>query len=509
MSSYYANPSNEGYTYTKKDGLVGGLCTYGVINPERRIRQTDDGNVWEAIVVGAGYAGLVAARDLVKAGKKTLLIEARDRVGGRTWSAEVNGTTFEMGGTWVSHVHGRLFAEMQRYGLKDDVSMTRTENGGCDYFTLDTGSGSRKFTHKEAGEMTAKAWGIFINIDGNNGRDICPLPHSTLGNSRVSFSQIQAVDQLSCRDRIDQIKDQLTADELALLESLVPHCGGGSVENIGFLEMIRAQALQNYDIATFEEVWTLYKIREGQSTLARRIFDDATWLGLQYSFKTPIKSIVEKDGIVSVVTTTDKIHRAKRVVNTIPIAVLPDIQFDPPLSPLRQEAIKVNQVDYLTKIHAEVEGDLRGLRGCTWPGDFLYIYGDGFCAGGKSTRITSFAGDNRGVLDPLKEPEKLEIALKRFHPMEIKKVVFHDWVSDPYAKAGAAWYPAGFLTKYLAELQKRHGNVLMANADWAFGWKGFIEGAVEQGALAADTILNEIGILGANPSPIPYNSSKL
>lgn len=44
-----------------------------------------------------------------------------------------------MGGTWVSHVHGRLFAEMERYGLKDDVSLTRTEGGGCGYFTLDTG----------------------------------------------------------------------------------------------------------------------------------------------------------------------------------------------------------------------------------------------------------------------------------------------------------------------------------------------------------------------------------
>ncbi|KAF2963970.1 hypothetical protein GQX73_g9602 [Xylaria multiplex] len=506
MSPYHANLSNDGYIYTKKDGLVSGLHTYGVIKPESHIRQADDGNVWEAIVVGAGYAGLVAARDLVKAGKKTLLIEARDRVGGRTWSAEVNGTTFEMGGTWVSHVHGRLFGEMQRYGLQDEVSMTRTQNGGCDYFTLDTGSGSRKFTHKEAGEMTAKAWNIFIDIDGSKCRDICPLPHSALGNSRVSFNEIQAIDKLSCRDRIDQIKDQLTPDELALLESLVPHCGGGSVENIGFLEMVRAQALQNYDIATFEEVWTLYKIREGQSTLARRIFDDAARLGLQWTFKTPIKSIIEKDGIVSVVTTNDKILRAKRVVNTIPIAVLPDIHFDPPLSPLRQEALKINQVDYLTKIHAEVEGDLRGLRGCTWPGDFLYIYGDGFCAGGKSTRITSFAGDNRGILDPLKEPEKLEIALKRFHPMEIKKVVFHDWVSDPYAKAGAAWYPAGFLTKYLPELQKRHGNVLMANADWARGWKGFIEGAMEQGALAADTVLNEVGLYGANPIPNLYSS---
>lgn len=420
-------------------------------------------------------------------------------MGGRTWSAQVDGTTYEMGGTWVSHVHGRLFAELQRYGIKDDVQMTRTEGGGCSYFTLDTGSGSRKLTLEEASEMTLRAWRIFINIDGKDGRDICPLPYSTLGNSRVTFEKVQAVDKLSCRDRLDQVKDQLSADELALMESLVPHICAGTVENTGFLEMLRAQALQGFTPETFEEIWTLYKIREGQSSLARRIFDDAVRLGLQYSFKTPIKSIVDRHDVVSLTTSSGQVHRAKRVVNTIPLAVLPTIHFDPPLSPLRQEAIKVGHVNYLTKIHAEVEGDLRGLRGCTWPGNLLYVYGDGFCAGEKSTRITSFAGDNRGVLDPIKEPEKLETALKRFHPMEIKKIVFHDWISDPYSMAGPAWYSAGYLTRYLAELQKRHGNVLMANADWASGWRAFIEGAMEQGALAADTVMNEIGIQGANP----------
>ena len=50
------------------------------------------------------------------------------------------GTTYEMGGTWVSHVHGRLFGEMMRYGLKDEVTMTRTQGGGAEYFTLDTGA---------------------------------------------------------------------------------------------------------------------------------------------------------------------------------------------------------------------------------------------------------------------------------------------------------------------------------------------------------------------------------
>ncbi|KAL5360625.1 amine oxidase [Aspergillus floccosus] len=501
MSTYEATLSKDGHVYTKRYGLVGGLNTYAVIQPDRKVRSVDEDNVWEVIIIGAGYAGLVAARDLVKVGKKALLVEARDRIGGRTWSAEVDGTTYEMGGTWVSHVHGRLFAEMQRYGLQDEVTTTRTDNGGCSYFTLDTGSGSRKFSLEEAAEMTARAWRIFINIDGNEGRHICPLPHSSLGNVRVSFEQIKAVDQLSCHDRIEQIRHLLTTDELALIESLVPHCGGGSVENISFLEMIRSQALQGYSPETFEDIWTLYKIRGGQSTFARRIFDDAVKHGLQYAFNTPIKSVSEKDGTVSLTTASDKVFRARRIINTIPIAVLPSISFDPPLSPLRREALQINQVCYLTKIHAEAEGDLRGLRGCTWPGDFLYIYGDGFCAGGQSTRITSFAGDNRGVLDPLKEPERLETALQRFHPMNIKKVVFHDWVSDPYAKAGAAWYPAGFLTKYLAELQKRHGNVLMASADWAHGWRSFIEGAVEQGALAANVVMEELGVLGANPPP--------
>jgi hypothetical protein len=72
MPSYQANLSRDGHTYTKKHGLVRGLTTYAVIKPERKIRQVDEGRTWEAIVVGSGYAGLVAARDLVKAGESQM-----------------------------------------------------------------------------------------------------------------------------------------------------------------------------------------------------------------------------------------------------------------------------------------------------------------------------------------------------------------------------------------------------------------------------------------------------
>lgn len=69
MSKYEANLSRDGYTYTKKDGLLAGLHTYSVIRPDRRVKPGNEDQVWDAIVIGAGYSGLVAARDLVRAGK--------------------------------------------------------------------------------------------------------------------------------------------------------------------------------------------------------------------------------------------------------------------------------------------------------------------------------------------------------------------------------------------------------------------------------------------------------
>lgn len=56
---------------------------------------------YDVVVVGAGFAGLIAARDLSQRHNlKVLLIEARDRIGGRTWTAKVL-EDLEMGGAWV------------------------------------------------------------------------------------------------------------------------------------------------------------------------------------------------------------------------------------------------------------------------------------------------------------------------------------------------------------------------------------------------------------------------
>jgi len=70
----------------------------------------------DVVVIGAGFAGLIAARELGHARLDVLVLEARDRVGGRTWTDRRLGHDLELGGTWVHWVEPHTWAEMTRYG---------------------------------------------------------------------------------------------------------------------------------------------------------------------------------------------------------------------------------------------------------------------------------------------------------------------------------------------------------------------------------------------------------
>src|SRR6202023_73348 len=84
----------------------------------------------DVVVIGAGFAGLVAARELGRAGLDVLVLEARDRVGGRTWTDRRLGHDLELGGTWVHWVQPHTWAEMTRYGRE----ITRSPPAGEAYW---------------------------------------------------------------------------------------------------------------------------------------------------------------------------------------------------------------------------------------------------------------------------------------------------------------------------------------------------------------------------------------
>ncbi|MGX5697737.1 flavin monoamine oxidase family protein [Agromyces soli] len=70
----------------------------------------------DVVVIGAGVTGLVTARRLIEGGRSVAVLEARDRVGGRTWSDTVDGEWFELGGQWISDGQDALVALLDELG---------------------------------------------------------------------------------------------------------------------------------------------------------------------------------------------------------------------------------------------------------------------------------------------------------------------------------------------------------------------------------------------------------
>lgn len=81
--------------------------------------------------------------------------------------------------------------------------------------------------------------------------------------------------------------------------------------------------------------------------------------------------------------------------------------------------------------------------------------------------------------------------------------VYHDWYADEFAKGTWCYYPPEFATRYLDSLRRAHGRVHFANADWSHGWRGWIDGAAEQGASVAMDVQRALRALAPMGEALP------
>jgi monoamine oxidase len=144
----------------------------------------------DVVVIGAGFAGLVAARELGRAGLGVLVLEARDRVGGRTWTDRRLGHDLELGGTWVHWVQPHTWAEMTRYGREITRSPAVEEA-----YWLGAGDARRTGTLDEFMALIADGQQAIVDdVRAAIPRGVDP-----------AAGEIGGLDALSIQDRIDAL----------------------------------------------------------------------------------------------------------------------------------------------------------------------------------------------------------------------------------------------------------------------------------------------------------------
>ncbi|KAK1639403.1 hypothetical protein BDP81DRAFT_512389 [Colletotrichum phormii] len=454
---------------------------------------------YDVVVVGSGFAGLIAARNLSHdSGVRVLLLEGRDRIGGRTWTANALGQDFEMGGTWVhwkvfSTHQPHVFTEIHRYRLQSNL---KTSSGTAAVEnTLYTPKDSKPglvdtFATNTAVQNVADA---FFSIDGLSSRELMPYPHDPF---RLPAAWIK-YDHLSAKDRLDQLLD-ISQHDKDVFDAMISSFGAVPSSECGFTEVLRWYALGGHSMAGTFELAGMYKLGGGGMTsLARAILDDYRGHVL---FDTVVEK-VEQQGLTVVVSTKDgQRFEAKYCISTLPLNCLSDVTFMPPLSPLRMEAIRAGHINKGSKVHfrlAKPEPGWFSMANGYGTSPWCFAFSDHNGTTDKADPGNFCIGFGYGAhhIDPKASAEIITTFQNNIKPgAEVTAYLTHDWANDSLAKGTWSCWGPNSMTKWLKELQRPEGRIHFASADWAEGWRGFVDGAIERGTAMGreiETLLSE------------------
>lgn len=262
----------------------------------------------------------------------------------------------------------------------------------------------------------------FANVDGKLGRVVMPFPYNQSWNKDVLKYA-----HLSVADRLAQIEHNLSSDERHAILGFILLSSGGTAENSAFLDFLRWWAAANYDYKTLLDTIIIFKLKCGQTGFASRFFDEALQTGkLSYTFDTAVAQVDSTGPVVQVRTKSGQVYRTKRIVCTVPLNVLDQVTFDPPLEQGKVEAAALKHVNQCVKVHAEIrDPEMRSWSGVAFPNNKLVIgVADGTTPAGKTHCV--FFGCDNNHFHPEEDVEETLKAVKGFTPMDVDRLVSAD-----------------------------------------------------------------------------------
>jgi hypothetical protein len=305
--------------------------------------------VYDAVVIGAGFAGLVAARDLIEAGRTVVVLEARDRPGGRTYSGTFPGTdvVIDLGAEWFDPArHHFMAAEVARYGAK----FVEADKGGASRWFLD---GRHSDGDEPDGLIDMNELEEVLN---RLRADIAPVVFAKgFTQTNTAALDIPFNEYLDKLDAPPAIADLLRAQSYTLT--------GALPEEFSALVYLREIAGfdHNPDYSFFA---SLARVDIGSGGLAERV---AAEISEHIRLSEPVTSVTELSDRVDVTTANGKHYAGRRIILAAPLNTLGDIEFTPSLPPALAELVREGHTGRCIKVWSKLSGS-KHVFAMGWPG---------------------------------------------------------------------------------------------------------------------------------------------
>ena len=450
--------------------------------------------LYDCIIVGAGYAGLSAAKVLKEANRTVLVLEARDRVGGRVITQRHDdGTYVDLGGSYLGREQPRMYAFAKEFSVE----------------TFDASTAGKKVLVYRDKQTPYKGL-------------VPPLAFWELLDMHFLLQRFEKIAKTVNLDEPWKTDNAIHLDNITLAEWTNQHCWtkaaretmSVAAETIWGARMTEFSALHAFFYAKAGvDLTTLLTskngaqdqlIKGGAQTIADKIHahlgDDAVHLS-EPVLKIDQSSGETADGVVTV-TTAKTSYKARHIIIAIPPPQVLRISFNPSLPHPRRCLLQHMPMGSYWKYLACYRNSFwreSGLSGeAASPDGLISVVFDASPKESEYSVLMAFVvGENARALssqDSDKRKEMVLSALAAFYGDEAKnpfRLVEHTMMDEEYIGGCPVATPApGMWTTLGPWLRKPFYGVHWAGTETSSVWNGYMEGAVCSGQRAAQEILS-------------------
>lgn len=441
----------------------------------------------DAIVVGAGFAGLTAARELVKAGRSVTVVEARDRVGGRVLSHTTSGgLVLDVGGQWTGPGQDRIIA------LAEEMGVPSFPTYGGDQTHIDFANGQRVLYKGALPEgdpaVYAEVFQAIMTLTQMS--EEVPLdapwaaPHAREWDALTMQGWMEANLTLdSAKARMALAIEAVYAVEphdLSLLHMLFYAKSGN-----GLLTLVSTEGGAQQD-----------RFDGGAQSVAIRV---AEQLGERVRLSSPVRRI-SQDGDVCVEGDGFSV-RGRRCVVTVPPALAGRIEYRPAMPSLRDQLTQRAPMGSVIKVQVVYETPFwreEGLSGrvVSDTGPVRITFDNTPRAGSPGVLVTFIEGGDGRRYSCASPDERRRLVVdcmtRYFGPKANSPVEYveRDWCAEEYSRGCyGAVFPAGTWVSCGSAIREPVGRIHWAGTETAEVNAGYIDGAVRSGERVAAEVL--------------------